>query len=183
MSRLFIIIPAAGHSRRMGASKLLLELGGRPVIVHLLESLLASSAVTQVAIVVRRDDQNLQELLAGLDEDRLRVIVPERDPEQMRQSVEVALTNLQATQQLQPEDAWALIPADHPLLSSGTFDRLVRRWQTCEKSILVPTVKGAGGHPTFFRWPLADEVSNLSADLGLNTLVQTEPRPRRTVRN
>lgn len=174
MSRLFVVIPAAGHSRRMGVPKLLLELGGRPVIVHLLESLISSASVTQITIVVRAEDKNLLRVLQDLSEARLQVIVPDVDPAEMRQSVELALSSLRAHQKPEPEDAWALIPADHPLLSPETFEQLTNRWQVCKAPILIPTVKGEGGHPTFFRWPLADEVSNLPAGLGLNALVGTD---------
>lgn len=174
MSRLFVVIPAAGHSRRMGTSKLLLELGGRPVIEHLLEALLASSAVTRIAIVVRSDDRKLRQVLERLADDRLHAIVPDDNPEEMRQSVELALAALRTNESPQARDGWALIPADHPLLSSETFDRLVNLWQNSSAQILIPTVKGAGGHPTFFRWPLTNEVANLPAHLGLNTLVHSD---------
>lgn len=175
MSRLFVVIPAAGHSRRMGAPKLLLELGGRPVIGHLLESLLASAAVARVVIVVRAEDEELRQVLESLSDHRLHVIVPDDDPAEMRRSVEIALNHLRENEAPEADDAWALIPADHPLLSSETFDRLVSLWQATAQQILVPTVKKAGGHPTFFRWPLADEVTNLPADQGLNVLVHADP--------
>ena len=175
MSRLFVVIPAAGHSRRMGVSKLLLELGNRSVIAHLLEALLSSTAVTRIVIVVRAEDLELLKVLKSLDEDRLQLIVPDEAPAEMRQSVELALSSLRSTQEPQPEDGWALIPADHPLLSSETFEQLADLWQVCDAPILTPTVKGAGGHPTFFQWSLADEASNLASHLGLNALVHADP--------
>jgi len=159
----------------MGTSKLLLELGGRPVIEHLLEPLLASAAMTRIAIVVRAGDLELQQVLRRLADERLRVIVPEEDPAEMRQSVELALATLRTNERPEARDGWALIPADHPLLTSDTFERLVNLWQNSDAQILIPTVRGAGGHPTFFRWPLADEVVKLPAHLGLDALVHSDP--------
>jgi len=62
--RAFAIVPAAGLSRRMGAPKLLLPWGSATVI----EAVVArwrASPVERIVVVVRRDDQPLQERLRG----------------------------------------------------------------------------------------------------------------------
>jgi molybdenum cofactor cytidylyltransferase len=60
MFRSFAIVPAAGRSARMGAPKLLLPLGDRPVIDWVLAAWTASR-VTRTVVVVRADDAPLLE--------------------------------------------------------------------------------------------------------------------------
>ncbi|MEZ6078052.1 MAG: NTP transferase domain-containing protein [Pirellulaceae bacterium] len=59
----FAIVPAAGRSRRMGQSKLLLPWRGTTVIEHVIEAWLRSR-VTQVVVVARRDDLELTRRVA-----------------------------------------------------------------------------------------------------------------------
>jgi molybdenum cofactor cytidylyltransferase len=172
MSRLFVVIPAAGHSRRMGEPKLLLDLGGKPIIVHLLESLLASTDVSRIVIVVRQDDRELLELLEQNAHERVTLITPASDPPEMKDSVELALAALDLWETPTWEDSWALIPADHPLMAPETFQELCEAWRDSPAKILIQTVEGEGGHPTFFRWPISEEVARLPADQGLNTIVR-----------
>ncbi|MBD3672605.1 MAG: NTP transferase domain-containing protein [Planctomycetaceae bacterium] len=175
MSRLFVVIPAAGHSRRMGEPKLLIDLGGKPVIVRLLDALLSSSDVHRIVVVVRRSDEGLLEILEEYSDDRVTVLTPEFDPPEMRDSVELALAALDLREDPRPDDSWALIPADHPLIAAETFQALCRSWKESSAEILKPSIHQQGGHPTFFRWSLADEVSNLPADQGLNAVVRADP--------
>ncbi|MBE7004399.1 MAG: 2-C-methyl-D-erythritol 4-phosphate cytidylyltransferase [Ruminococcaceae bacterium] len=51
------LIAAAGSSRRMeGENKLLLPLGGKPVIVHTLEAMDASPSIREIILAVREED-------------------------------------------------------------------------------------------------------------------------------
>ena len=52
LPRLFGVVPAAGHSRRMGRPKLLLPLGSSTVIARML-AVLNASAITATIVVVR----------------------------------------------------------------------------------------------------------------------------------
>lgn len=60
MERITAIIPAAGRGQRMGAErpKQYLPLGGRPVLWHVLARLEASPLVTDIVLVVRREDMD-----------------------------------------------------------------------------------------------------------------------------
>lgn len=60
MERITAIIPAAGRGQRMGADrpKQYLPLGGRPVLWHVLARLEASPLVTDIVLVVRREDMD-----------------------------------------------------------------------------------------------------------------------------
>lgn len=165
--RLFAVIPAAGHSRRMGRPKLLLPLGSQTVIAHLL-AVLQRPEITDRCVVVRRDDAELQ---AAVTSATGTVLIPSSDPPDMRSSVEFALEQIAEQHSPQPDDGWLLIPADHPLLEPAILEELIRRWQETTAPILVPRHGNRRGHPTFFRWSLAQEIAAIPPDQGLNWLL------------
>lgn len=166
--RLFAIIPAAGHSRRMGRAKLLLPLGSGTVIGRLL-SVLKRPEISDTLVVLRAADEPLR---AAVVAGGARPIQPEVDPPDMRQSVAAALTDLAHTDRPEDDDGWLLVPADHPLLDPRVMDQLLARWQDEACRMLVPTHAGRRGHPTLFRWSFAREVAGLPANAGLNRLLQ-----------
>ena len=68
MSRSFALIPAAGHSTRMGQPKLLMPLGDRPLILHTIDAW-KRSRVNRIVVVVRPGDDALAEVVrsAGVE--------------------------------------------------------------------------------------------------------------------
>lgn len=166
--RIFAVIPAAGHSRRMGRAKLLLPLGETTVIGRLLD-VLRRPEIERTIVVVRPDDEPLR---AAAVAGGAIVVQPNPPPEEMRQSVEHALRHIAEHFQPQDDDAWLLSPADHPLLDASVLDMILQRWNTGDCRILIPTHDGRRGHPVLFRWDLAREVLELPADVGLNQLVR-----------
>lgn len=167
-SRLFAIVPAAGHSRRMGTPKLLLPLGETTIIGRVL-SVLRRPEIDQAVVVVRPDDESLR---AAAKAGGAVVVQPNPPPDEMRNSVEHALRHIMEHFQPHDDDAWLLSPADHPLLDSSVLDALLQRWSDGDCRILIPTHAGRRGHPVLFRWDLAREVFALPADVGLNQLVR-----------
>ncbi|MFQ5733699.1 MAG: NTP transferase domain-containing protein [Planctomycetaceae bacterium] len=169
--RLFAVIPAAGLSRRMGRPKLTLELGGKSVIRRLLETL-EQAGVSGRLIVCRNDDR---ELFEEIEAAGATVVTPGVHPPDMRTSVECALDVLRTVHRPEPDEGWMLAPADHPVLSVPVVRRLVEQWADGGAAILVPTFDGRRGHPTLFRWSLADRVRDIPADCGLNHLLRQFP--------
>ncbi len=92
------MVLAAGRSRRMGAQKLLLSLGGRPVIARIVDEVLRGP-VDRVFVIVGPDGARIAEALAGRRVDY--VINP--DPEaEMLSSVRCGLRAM-------PEDCDAVL--------------------------------------------------------------------------
>ena len=168
MSRLFAVIPAAGHSRRMGRPKLLLPYRGTTVLGNLLGTL-ADPQIAARCVVVRADDDPLR--IEAESHDGW-VVSPAVDPPDMRASVEFALQEIARRFDPQDDDGWMLIPADHPLLSSELLTELLTVWQRDQPDILVPSVDGRRGHPVIFRWRLVQALSEMPADRGLNWLLE-----------
>lgn len=172
----FAVVPAAGLSRRMGQPKLTMTLAGRPVIEHLLAAL-DQPGIDAIVVVFRKGDDALSVAIKNcpkLQHAELVVVQPEADPSDMRTSVEIGLAAINERFSAGDESAWLLIPADHPVLDGDVVRGLLMAKAQSDADVLVPTHAGERGHPTLFRWPLADRVSQIPADCGLNWLVRHE---------
>ena len=168
MPHIHAIIPAAGQSRRMGQPKLLLKIGGETVIERLLREL-DQSTMTSVSVLVRANDQPLQDEVLRCHAE---VIVPEENPAEMRDSVELLLEHLRKTKSPTDHDGWLLIPADHPIVEPHLLDRLVASWLQSPEKIVVPIHLGRRGHPTIFPWAVANQLEQIPPDQGINWLLR-----------
>ena len=169
--RMFALIPAAGRSRRMGTSKLLLPWQGTTVIEHLIHTL-TRSEITAVVIVIRPDDLALQEVVQRTS---ALPIIPDHEPPEMRNSIEIGLQAIRQRYSPADEDGWLLIPADHPLLERDVLDGLLARWSRGDCEALLPTLGERRGHPTLLRWSLAARIEQLPRDVGVNALLRSSP--------
>lgn len=168
--RLFAVIPAAGRSRRMGRPKLLLPLGSGTIIGRLLETLTAAGI--EAFVLVRPDDEALR---VETTKCGAVVVQPEPPPPEMRISVEHLLRAIDEERSPRLDDGWLLIPADHPLLSPATLQKLSAVWQKSPARIVLPTCGGRRGHPALLPWSLASQVQDLPADVGINHLIRQHP--------
>ena len=164
----FAIIPAAGHSRRMGRPKLLLPWNGATVMDRVLDAWQASR-VDRIVVVVRPGDTALERLCRAR---RIEVVVPARAPPEMSDSVRAGLRRVAAEFHPQTDDVWLLAPADMPRFLPSTIDRLLDSHDAESPEILVPEFEGRRGHPVLFPWPLAAEVETLSRTEGIRDLLQ-----------
>lgn len=161
----------------MGRPKLLLPLGGRTVVDRLVETL-DDPRIAEIVVVARRDDTVLA---AELRDKPVTLVQPEVDPPDMRASVQHALDHLGEHDRPEENDGWLLIPADHPILSRDVLNTLIEAWSRSDASILAPVHEEKRGHPTIFRWSLAQEVEALPPDCGLNVLVRSREQHLQTV--
>jgi len=168
----FAIIPAAGRSVRMGAAKLLLPWGGRAVIETVIGAWRASR-VSRAILTVHPDDL---ELARRGREAGAEVVVVDPPPVDMKASVLAGLAYIEAKYQPGPQDAWLLAPADMPLLTAESIDRLLAAWKENRlrnrQEILALSRGGRRGHPVLFPWPLVAAARQLGADEGLNRLLE-----------
>ncbi len=167
-ARHFAVVPAAGHGVRLGGAKLLLPLGGRPLIAHTLAAW-QKSKVERTVVVVRPDDLSLAQVVreAGAE-----VVVPALPPPDMKASLQAALRYLEANHSPADTATFLVAPADMPQLSAAIINRLIdRHLLNPTAGVFAPTLNGRQGHPVLFPWRLAAEVHALTADQGLNAIV------------
>ncbi len=181
--RTFAILPAAGHSRRIGRPKLLLPLAdGRVLIDHVLAAWRAST-IDEIVVVMRQDDAPLAERCQG---PRTTIVQPDVDPPDMKASIAAGIDYLRDSRRPAADDAWLVAPADMPMLSAGAIDAVIAAYQqqlaardaahpNLPLQIVVPHHAGRRGHPVLLPWSIATEVAALGPDEGLKQLIARHP--------
>lgn len=174
----FAVLPAAGKSERMGRPKLVLPLGERTVLECLLDAL-RQAEVEHLLVVVGPHGSDLVPLArgAGAHVHRLEDETPD-----MRATVERGLRWLEDRFSPRDEDAWLLIPADHPIVLPSVIGELERARQTSPKrSIFVPTFQGRRGHPLALTWQHIAGIREHPSFEGLNAYVRKQAAQVREV--
>jgi molybdenum cofactor cytidylyltransferase len=165
----FAVVPAAGRSRRMGRPKLALPLGGRTILEHVIAAL-RQAGVEHVLVVV---GPQVPELVPLAEQAGAHVVQLDDETSGMRETVEHGLRRLEEHFQPRSDDAWLLVPADHPTLTADVVRRLAgARAAHPEHTIFVPTHDGRRGHPLLITW---DHVAGIRAHppgQGLNAYVR-----------
>jgi molybdenum cofactor cytidylyltransferase len=162
----FAVVPACGHSTRMGRPKLALPLGGRTVIEHIVASL-REGGVEQVVVVVGPHVPELASLAQRAGASVL--ALPEATPD-MRTTVEKGLAWLEERHHPESDDCWLLAPADHPGFSAAVVRQLLD--EGTNHSIVVPIHNGRRGHPTSFRWHHTHGIRALGPGEGINSYLR-----------
>lgn len=168
--RTFGLIPAAGQSRRMARPKLALPLGDRTILERVV-AVVRAGGVQEVLVVVGPATAFLQPLAerAGAA-----VHVLPAETSDMRGTIEAGLAWLDAKHHPQADDAWLLLPADHPTLEPAVIRALLGAAEDHPgHSIIVPSHDGQRGHPTLLRWRHVAGLGALPAGRGLNAYIRS----------
>ena len=161
------IVLAAGLSRRMGRPKLLLDLGGKPVIRHTLERLVAAR-MDEILVVVGPEHAALERALDGLN---VRLVVNPAPEAGQGSSVGVGVRALSA------DTTAALIAlGDQPGISVDVITRLRDALGTPGKSIAAPRYRDGLGNPVIFATAVFPELAALPGDRGARAVVEKDPR-------
>src|SRR5262249_28058447 len=158
------IVPACGHSTRMGRPKLSLSLGGRTVIEHAVAAL-RDGGVGCVVVVVGPHVPELVPLATGAGAEVLALAEPTAD---MRAAVERGLDWIEARHHPAPDACWLLAPGDHPAFSAAVVRQLLAAAADPSYSVMVPVHGGRRGHPALFRWRHAAAIRALPPGEGIN---------------
>ncbi len=178
MSRIFALLPAAGNSERMGRPKLALPLGDSTVL-QIVVAALRRAAVEHVLVVIGPHVPQLVSLaeVAGAE-----TLLLAEETADMRATVMAGLRCLEQRYAPCAEDAWLLVPADHPTLDAEVIRRLIAaRESSPNYSIFIPTFGGRRGHPALIAWHHVAGIRSKDAGEGLNAYLRQQAAATREV--
>ncbi len=158
------ILLAAGRSSRMGEGKhkLLLPLGDRPVLAHVVETILASQARPLIVV-------------AGYQAEQIRTLLTPYAPTltlvenfDYQQGMSTSLRKGIATViTAHPTVNGALIVlGDQPLMTPQILDSMIEAKQATGKRIITARYSGKRGNPTLFDASLFPELLEMTGDEG-----------------
>jgi molybdenum cofactor cytidylyltransferase len=163
------VILAAGASSRMGASKQLLPLDGRPLLVRAVEAALSSPA-WPVVIVLGANAETIRPILA-----RLPVLIVENPAwaEGMASSLRAGITTLRQFSRML--DAALIALCDQPAFSADVIAQLVAAQQASGRSIVAARYSGRNGAPALFLREHFPTLAALTGEEGARTLLNGDP--------
>ena len=162
------IVPAAGRSERMGRPKLILPIGGIPLIARVVAALRDGGAGRVVVVTPPRLEPGVLELIEAAESQGAEVVIPNQPTLDMRASVELGLACL--AEGVEPKSL-LLSPGDIPGLTREVVARVIQASIASPGRIIVPRHVGRRGHPLLLPWPWAREIPQLPTGVGVNALL------------
>lgn len=166
--RIAALVLAAGQSRRMGArNKLLLEVGGTPMVRRVVEEVLRSRA-RPVMVVTGHEAEVVEAAFDGLDVKAL------RNPDF---AAGLSTSLHRGLGALHPDiDGVVVCLGDMPRVAAAVIDRLIAAFDPLEgRAICVPTWQGKRGNPVLFAARYIPEVLTVAGDTGARHLLGAYP--------
>lgn len=164
MSEVATIVLAAGRGTRFGAEpKLLALLDGKPLVRHVAEAAVLSSA-SPVLVVTGHRAEEVRSALDGL-------------PVQLVHNAHFGdglSTSLRSGFAALPSNTGAAVVllADMPRVGAGLTDLLVAAWLASRPTALVPVFQGRRGNPAVLSRALTREIEALTGDAGAGPLLR-----------
>jgi molybdenum cofactor cytidylyltransferase len=154
------VVLAAGLSTRMGRNKLLLELGGEPVVARAVRSA-SDAGLDPVLIVVGHDADRVRAAIAHLP---AATVTNPQPAHGIHSSLRIGFEAL-AGQPHEPGAAVVLL-GDMPLVSSTMVRRLVERWRASRlrPSLVISLYGEVVAPPILYGAPLFAELRSLDDD-------------------
>ena len=159
------LIPAAGLSSRMGGFKPLMQLEGKTMIEHSIDSILGAGvdcvavvlgyrAAEAAALIESRYDSSLVKLAYNT----------EYDTTDMLASVKIGIRSLPAC------DAFFLLPGDMPAVDQKTFCALSAVMQKTNALAVFPTIDGHRKHPPLISGAFIESILAFEGEGGLQAI-------------
>lgn len=169
--RVFAIVPAAGHSRRMGTPKQLLDVRGEPMLAAVVRPVVEAGLAGVIVVVRRSMASAIQPLLPN------GVAVEFNDlPEaEMIDSVRVGMRYWQQREFIRAEDGFLICPADQPGIAAADMVACRTVFEQNPGRIIVAERDSRRGHPLIFAATLTAFVESPACDPGLNVLPRLHP--------
>lgn len=156
------IVLAAGQSARMGRPKPFLQLRGKPLLAHVLDTL-RDAALEEIILVLGADADRVRD---AIPLDGTRPVFHPGFAEGMSSSLRAGIRAASSD-----ADAFLIVLGDQPLVTTRTIRAMVDRHASARSKILVPTFAGIRGNPVLLPRVFSGEVSSIRGDVGCREIV------------
>lgn len=179
MRRVLGVVLAAGGSTRMGRPKQLAELGGRPLLAHVLTALdTAPVAGGTGGLKPRPPVDRVVVALGGAAGEVLEHVDLGRAEPLVIEGWAAGMGHVLASTLAQAGDDWAAVVVllgDQPLVPAGAVTRVVEAWRAGAGPVVTATYGGRPGHPRLFDRRLLPDLLRLTGDTGARDLLAAHP--------
>jgi molybdenum cofactor cytidylyltransferase len=174
------VVLAAGMSTRMGQNKLLLNFREKPLIVHAVDTLLASD-IDEVIVVLGHETEKVRDHLEpsigvankAAPEKPVRLV---QNPDYQNGLSTSVRTGVEAVSG--QANGIMIYLADQPLLEPEDVNRIVAGFAAAKevnKSIVVPFFRGERGNPVILDASLRDSILGIVGDVGCKGVIKRYP--------
>jgi molybdenum cofactor cytidylyltransferase len=151
---------AAGEGRRFGGTKQLAPLGGRPLLEHAVEAMLAVPAIRPVVVVLGHEAETIR---AQVDLGDAEVVVCDGWEEGQAASLRCGIAALG------PVDAAIVTLGDQPFITPQVIAGVL---DLAGHDAVRATYGGDPGHPVLLSRRLLDRAGELEGDVGFRPLLE-----------
>ena len=163
---IWAMILAAGESKRMGKSKLLLPYGEKTIIETIVETVVSSN-VEKTLVILGSDREKIEEKIKNSP---VEIVYNPDFRSGMLSSVQCGFKAL-------PEETLAVLVVlgDQPKISTTVINKIIDAYKSSGKGIVLPVYKKERGHPVLIEVKYGEEVENLNPEVGLRGTVYNHP--------
>jgi molybdenum cofactor cytidylyltransferase len=159
------LVLAAGRSARMrGQNKLLLEIGGHPMLARVVDTILATAARPVLVVTGHQADA----VRAALGDREVRFAHNAQHAEGIGASIRAGARALEPAL-----DGVLVCLGDLPALRTGSIEALLAAF--APERICVPVHRGRRGHPVLFGRRFLPELARLAGDGGARSILEAHP--------
>lgn len=170
-----IVLLAAGASRRMGKTKQLLPVFGKPLLQHVLDQFAPIAFDTGVLVLGHNGVSIEKQLRTGK-------FHCHHHPGWESGMASSLLAGMETARAINPNLTRLLISvADQPHLTTQTIEGLIREQAASGLPITCSTYAGKRGVPAIFHHSVFTELQQLTGDKGAGALIQQNPERVRAV--
>ena len=148
-NQISVVLLAAGLSLRMGKTKQLLPLSGRPLITHCVDTIL-TSGVCDIIVVLGYHGEEIAKALYGMP---LRIVSNDLPDSEMADSARKGLSAVASS-----STGIIIYPSDYPLVKPETIMTLAGEHSRYPDRVVIPVHKEKRGHPALFPREIINEL-------------------------
>ncbi len=174
----YAVILAAGFSTRFGTNKLIMKVGGKPIIRHTVDSAIGSTA-DRVAVVIP-----VGSTMRAYIPDSVTLIINTVRDKGISSSIAAAVEYFKES-----ADAIMFMVADQPMIGTGTLDNILSTFRQNPSFIVASSVDGDVRNPMIFPKRYFEDLLQLTGDSGaksvalanITSVIKVEINPEKLV--